>query len=166
MNGLTGSLRTARPVRLALAARLGGDIDGSWWPYSNSVAQELPGLIGCLHDTLGEIIDVCINWPVTEGPLELETMVIGTRRPTPKSRRLRLMFIEGQKGSAKLLVIPHMTSAELGTLVMRYAAGRPVLEYEPEDRMVQTAELILRTAQVESANWAARMRQVATTAEP
>jgi hypothetical protein len=43
MNGMTGSRRLARPVRLALATRLGRDIDGAWWPHTGSVAQELPG---------------------------------------------------------------------------------------------------------------------------
>jgi hypothetical protein len=34
VNGLTGSRRLARPVRLALAQQLGGDIDCAWWPHA------------------------------------------------------------------------------------------------------------------------------------
>ena len=58
MNGLTGTRRCARPVRIALARVLGGDIDGAWWPHSGSVASELPELIEALHRPLGEIIDI------------------------------------------------------------------------------------------------------------
>ena len=162
MNGLTGSRRLARPVRLTLATRLGGDIDGAWWPFSNSVAQELPGLIECLHERLGEVVDIAINWPVTEGPIDLESLVAGTRTPlVTKPRRLRLMFVEGRGGCAKLLVVPHMTSADLGALVMRCAASMPVPEHDRDSRMMTTADLVIRTAQVESANWAARLRGAA-----
>jgi Family of unknown function (DUF5994) len=68
---MTGTRRLARPVRLALAERLGADIDGAWWPHTASVAHELPGLIEALHGPLGEIVDISINWSATEGPLEL-----------------------------------------------------------------------------------------------
>ncbi|MGZ6779474.1 MAG: DUF5994 family protein [Mycobacterium sp.] len=150
----------ARPVRLALAPQLGGDIDGAWWPYSNSVAQELPGLIECLHKPLGEILDICINWAITEGALDLETLVTGSRTPAPtKYRQPRLMFVDGRVASAKLLVVPHMTSADLGGLVMRCAAAMPVVGQERDGRAFQTADTVIRTAQVESANWTARMRE-------
>jgi hypothetical protein len=162
MNGLTGSRRLARPVRLTLATRLGGDIDGAWWPFSNSVAQELPGLIECLHDRLGEVVDIGINWPVTEGPIDLESLVGGTRTPAlTRPRRLRLMFVDGRGGCAKLLVVPHMTSADLGAMVMRCAASMPVPELDRDSRMMATADLVVRTARVESANWAARLRGAA-----
>ena len=123
----------ARPVRLLMAPALGGDIDGAWWPYTGSVAQELPELIESLHKPLGEIVDICI-------------------------RRPRLMFVDGKDGCAKLLVVPHMTSAGLGSLVMRCAAAMPADGLERNDQYLATADLVVRTAQVESANWAVRMR--------
>ncbi|MDX1883294.1 DUF5994 family protein [Mycolicibacterium sp. 120270] len=159
MNGLTGSRRLARPVRLTLAKKLGGDIDGAWWPYSNSVAQELYGLIEGLHEPLGEVVDIRINWPVTEGPLDLETLVnTSTRRvASGDCRRLRLMYVDGRRGRAKLLVVPHMTSADLGGLVMRGAAAMPVAGLERDSRMFATADLVVRTARTESAQWTAQM---------
>ena len=60
----------ARPVRLVLASQLGSDIDGAWWPHTASVASELPELIGVLHASLGEIVDIGINWSPTEGPVD------------------------------------------------------------------------------------------------
>ncbi|WP_231988535.1 DUF5994 family protein [Mycobacterium sp. 1274761.0] len=148
----------ARPVRLTLAARLGGDIDGAWWPHSGSVADELPGLIGTLHKPLGEIVDIRINWSVTEGPLDLETLVAARAQVSTKCRRPRLMFVDGKNGCAKLLVVPHMTSVDLGMLVMRCAAAIPIVGHDRDGRAFQTADLVVRTAQVASANWAAHMR--------
>jgi hypothetical protein len=158
VNGLTWARRTARPVRLALSAQLGGDIDGAWWPHTSSVATELPELVGSLHEPLGEIIDICINWSMTEGPLDLESISASTRSVPAKQRRPRIMVVEGRDGCAKLLVVPHITSPALGSLVMRCAAAMPVLDVERGGRLIETAELVLRTAQVESANWSARMR--------
>jgi hypothetical protein len=158
MNGLTATRRTARPVRLSLSERLGGDIDGAWWPHTSSVAQELPELIGCLHKVLGEVVDICINWPTTEGPLDLESIVNSARRVVAKRRRLRIMRVDGRDGCAKLLVVPHVTSPTLGSLVMRCAAAMPVPDFERDERLIELAELVTRTAQVESANWTASMR--------
>ena len=117
MNGMTGARRLARPVRLALARQLGADIDGAWWPYTASVADELPQLIGALHTTLGEIIDICINWSATQGPRELyETVAGGRSMQGGHPGRQRLMVVEGQRGCANLLVVPHMTSQALGVM--------------------------------------------------
>ena len=116
----------ARPVRLVLASQLGSDIDGAWWPHTASVASELPELIGVLHASLGEIVDIGINWSPTEGPVDLDSIVTGARtidRPGP--RRPRLMKVEGRGACAKLLVVPYMTSPNLGAMVMRCAAGLP-----------------------------------------
>lgn len=163
VNGMTGSRRMARPVRLSLAAQLGGDIDGAWWPHTGSVAQELPELVGCLHKPLGEIIDISINWSVTEGPLDLDSIIRGARAvETVTPRRPRIMVVEGRDGCVKLLVVPHMTSPALGAILMRCAAARPVLDSERGGKLMETAELVMRTAQCESANWTAQRR--ATTA--
>jgi hypothetical protein len=158
VNGLDGSRRLARPVRLALASQFGGDLDGAWWPYAASVAQELPELIECLHKPLGEIVDMCINWSVTEGPLDLDTIVNGTRSvAAAKFRRPRLMVVDGRAGRVKLLVLPPMTSPMLGGLVMRCAAGMPVIGADRDSPLFDTAELVVRTAQVESSRWTAEM---------
>jgi hypothetical protein len=163
MNGLTGTRRSARPVRLALAQQLGAEIDGAWWPYTASVASELPGLIEALHPPLGEIVDICINWSATEAPLELYE-VASSARPKPggqRRRRQRLMVIGGRRGCATLLVVPHMTSQALGVMVMRCAAARPVSGSERGTQMFEIADCVMRGAEIESAAWARRMRDVA-----
>jgi Family of unknown function (DUF5994) len=159
VNGLSGSRRLARPVRLALSGRSGADIDGAWWPHTGSVAHELPGLIECLHKPLGEILDIAINWSVAEGPLDLDTIVNGTRSvESAKFRRPRLMVVDDRDGCLKLLVIPHMTSPALGSIVMRCAAAKPVREEDRGGKQAETAELVMQTAEVESAKWTAIMR--------
>jgi hypothetical protein len=164
MNGMTGTRRMARPVRLALARQLGGDIDGAWWPHTGSLARELPELIGVLHEPLGEIVDIQINWSITEGPLELYEMVPTARSIRPeRHRRQRLMVVEGRSASAKLLVVPHMTSQALGVMVMRRAAARSFSELERETQSFELADSVMRAAQTESALWTGRMRDAAVT---
>ena len=119
MNGMSGTRRSARPVRITLASSLGGDIDGAWWPYTGSIARELPELIGALHRLLGEIIDIDINWSAMEGAPDLNSMSYGLMSiPTGRGRPQRLMVITGRCARAKLLVVPHMTTPALGLMVM------------------------------------------------
>jgi uncharacterized protein DUF5994 len=159
VNGLNGTRRLARPVRLALAKTLGGDIDGAWWPHTASVARELPELIEVLHRPLGEIVDICINWSAMEGPLDLDTIASGGRTLIgAQHRRPRLMVVEGRDGCAKLLVVPHMTSQALGAVVMRCAAALPALHADRGTQLFETADGVVRVAQVESAKWTGRMR--------
>ncbi|OBF28924.1 hypothetical protein A5724_26285 [Mycobacterium sp. ACS1612] len=159
MNGLTGTRRLARPVRLALAQQLGHAIDGAWWPYTSSLADELPQLISALHKPLGEIVDICINWSAMQGPRELYESVSG-----PKAARVghpgrqRLMVVEGRLGCANLLVVPHMTSQPLGIMVMRRAAARSFSSAERGTDLFEIAECVMRAAQLESASWTTRMR--------
>jgi hypothetical protein len=167
MNGMNGTRRLARPVRLALARRLGADIDGAWWPYTASVADELPQLIAALHKPLGEIVDICINWSATQGPRELyETIAGGRSMHGGHPGRQRLMVVEGRLGCVNLLVVPHMTSQALGLMVMRCAAAKAFSGAERSTQLFEIADSVMRAAQLESASWTQRMRDVATTADP
>lgn len=152
---MTGSRRLARPVRLSLKSHRGDDIDGAWWPHTASVAAELPELIENLQHPLGEIIDISINWSATEGPLDFNTLIIGTRATVGAPRRPpRLMVVAGRSASATLLVVPHMTSPDLGLLVMRRAAAKPVTTMPQDAKLLETVEQVLRAAHAESARWA------------
>jgi hypothetical protein len=166
MNGITGARRLARPVRLALARELGADIDGAWWPYTGSLADELPQLIGALHKPLGEILDICINWSVTQGPRELYETVTGVRAArVGHPGRQRLMVVEGRRGRANLLVVPHMTSQALGVMVMRCAAARYFSGTERGTDLFEIADCVTRAAQLESASWTQRRRDGVATAQ-
>lgn len=159
MNGLTGPRRSARPVRIALATLLGGDIDGAWWPHSASMSAELPELIGALQRPLGEIFDIAINWSATDCAPDLNSMRHPEKSmPGRRARPHRLMVVAGRRDCAKLLVVPYMTSAALGLMVMRRAAAIPILDEQHETQLYKTADCVVRAAQTESALWAAQMR--------
>lgn len=155
MNGLARSRRASRPVRVMLADALGAEIDGGWWPHTASVATELPELVGALHRPLGEIVDIRINWSVTEGQLDLETIATGARlmRSGECYRSPRLMVVVGRRASAKLLVVPSMTSQALGLTVLRTAAGLPTSGGTGDSRLLETARVVMRLAEAESAKW-------------
>ncbi|MFN3006854.1 DUF5994 family protein [Mycolicibacterium wolinskyi] len=164
MNGLTGTRRVASPVRLTLAKQVGADIDGAWWPHTDSVANELPELVGVLHRRLGEIVDIRINWSAAEGQLDLNTIVTGNKWTVgAKARRPRLMSVAGRDTCVKLLVVPCKTSQVLGGLVMRCAAAMPVDELARQTPFFETADCVLRVAQAESARWLGRMQNPAGT---
>lgn len=164
MNGMTGTRRLARPVRLALARQLGADIDGAWWPHTASLARELPELIGVLNEPLGEIVDICINWSITEAPRELYELASSARSmPGAQRRRQRLMVVEGRLGRARLLVVPHMTSQALGIMVMRCAAARAISGSERDTQLFEMADCVMRAAQAESARWTGHMHDGAVT---
>lgn len=155
MNGLARSRRASRPIRVMLSPQLGREIDGAWWPHTASVASELPELVGALHRALGEIVDIRINWSVTEGQLDLETIATGARmmRAGERYRRPRLMVVVGRDASAKLLVVPSMTSQALGLMVLRTAAGLPTSGGTGDSRLFETARVVMRLAEAESAKW-------------
>jgi len=161
VNGLTSARRCASPVRIALATDLGGDIDGAWWPHTGSVAAELPGLIEALHKTLGEIVDMSINWSATEGPPDLNSMRYATSMPGFRGRRQRLMVVSGRRGCAKLLVVPHMTTPALGLMLLRRAAAMHIPDGQQNSQVFLTADSVVRAAQVESASWATQAAEPA-----
>lgn len=158
MNGLTGTRRLARPVRLVLAQELGSDIDGAWWPHTGSVAGELPELIETLHKTLGEVVDLRVNWASTASTLDFNSILSNGRSRNPAPRRPhRLMMVAGRSASVKLLVVPHMTTPALGAMVMRCAVGRSNHGSSRESQWSEAADTVIRDARADSSAWALRV---------
>lgn len=158
VNGLTGSPRSARPVRIALHTPLGADIDGAWWPHTSSVAAELPALIDALHRPLGEIVDITINWSSSECAPDLNSMCYGAMViPGRAAKPQRLMVVSGSRAKATLLVVPHMTATPLGWMVLRRAAHIPMPVAERDSTVFRTADNVVRAAQAESASWTSRV---------
>jgi Family of unknown function (DUF5994) len=155
MNGLVGPRRSARPVRVVLAKQLGADIDGAWWPYSGSLATELPNLVAALQQQLGKIVEICLNWSETDGQLDLDAMVAGSRWATAtRPKRLRLIRVSGHTADVTLLVVPPRTSLALGALVMRCAAVLPIGNADRHTPLFATADSVVGSALAESARWA------------
>lgn len=160
MNGLTGTRRVARPVRVALAQRRGGDIDGAWWPHTASVAGELPQFIQLLHRSVGEVMDIGVNWSMFDAAIDLTTIASGSGLLRgAQHRRPRLMVVTGRDGCVKLLVVPHMTARTLASMVMRRAAAMPASEVEHQGQLLETADCVIRLARAESIRWSTRMTE-------
>lgn len=164
MNGLTGTRRLARPVRLVLAEQLGSPLDGAWWPHTGSVAGELPALIEALHKPLGEIIDLKVNWAATQGALEFDSILndVGSRKVAAPRRRHRLMMVVGRTATAKLLVVPHMTTPALGIMVMRCASGRSMSGKDQSVQWCEAADKVVCDARAQSLEWTNCMTDTAT----
>nr|CRL53526.1 hypothetical protein CPGR_00805 [Mycolicibacterium fortuitum subsp. fortuitum DSM 46621 = ATCC 6841 = JCM 6387]CRL82896.1 hypothetical protein CPGR_06126 [Mycolicibacter nonchromogenicus] len=70
------------------------------------------------------------------------------------------MMVAGRDANVKLLVVPCKTSVALGGLVMRCAAAMPVEETVRRSPAFDTADRVLRIAQLESARWLRREQDV------
>jgi hypothetical protein len=150
------SRRTATPVRVSLNDDRGGDIDGAWWPRNTSIARQLPDLIQALHPTLGDIIDIDINWSANSPTPILSTMSPDVAaKLTGSAPQHRLMFLTSQFALTKLLVVPAMTSSPLALMVLRRAGARHIPESEHGTKEFQAAERVVCAARSESVSWAA-----------
>jgi hypothetical protein len=154
---MRGPRRTASPVRLTLNSPLGGDIDGAWWPHTSSIASELPELIDVLHAPLGEVVDININWSATSGaPLMIAQSSVALMKMRWNDSRQRIMVVVGRLASARLLVIPNMTTPQLGMMVMRRAAGMTIPDTEQDSLEYQAADRLVLAAAAQSAADSAR----------
>lgn len=131
--------RTARPVRLTLCNQLGGRVDGAWWPHSNRLARELPELVGVLHGRLGEVVDIAVNWSLSENLPDLNSRHW-------QNKHQHLMAITGRDASANLLVIPSLTPGSLAGLLLRIAAGLPLTAAHQDTPLYRNAAEIIDAA--------------------
>lgn len=139
------------PIRLTLATTLGSGLDGAWWPYTASVARELPYLVDALTDRLGDVIDLSVNWSSLEGTPDLNSLPARGMLPGQKVREKRVIAVTGKNAAANLLVIPSGTSRALAVMILRQAASLPV-EYRLQDSTAwRAASVIVDTARTECA---------------
>jgi hypothetical protein len=143
------------PIRLTIASPLTGGLDGAWWPYSPAMARELPYLVDALGDTLGEVIDINVNWSSLEGAPNLNALPARGILPGQKARQKRVIAVTGKTASANLLVVPSSTSRALAVMILRQAADLPI-EYRHQDSTAcRAAAEIVHTARTECAQRAA-----------
>jgi uncharacterized protein DUF5994 len=149
--------RLSSPVRFSLASELGGGLDGAWWPHSISIARELPELIEALHQPLGQVVDIGLNWSPLEGVPDLDVLNRRGVAATPgrETRRFRVMTITGGDGRANLLVIPCRTSTALAIMLLRQSADLPVMYAHQHTAAFETAGAIVAAARGQSAPSAA-----------
>lgn len=139
---IAASRRIASPVRLTLCSDLGRRIDGAWWPRSNRLAQELPELVGVLHGRLGEVVDISVNWSLSENLPDLNSRHW-------QNKHQHLMAITGRTASANLLVIPSLTPGTLASLLLRIAAGLPLSAAHQATPLFRTAAEIIDAARAD-----------------
>ncbi len=147
-----GCRRLARPVRLTLASELGDDLNGAWWPYTASLANELPGLVDALLGRLGHVIDISVNWSSLAASPDLDVHIPRAAKPMPslEIRHQRVMVITGRQAEANLIVVPCRTTSALAVMVLRQAAALPIAFNEVNTEMFHTADTIVRAARAES----------------
>ena len=138
------SRRTATPVRLTLCGELGRRVDGAWWPHSNRLAGELPELVGVLHARLGEVIDISVNWSMSENLPDLNSRHW-------QNKHQHLMAVTGRDASANLLIVPSLTPGTLASLLLRIAAGMPLSAEHQATALFRTATEIVDAARGDGA---------------
>jgi hypothetical protein len=149
----TAQRRSASPVRLTLAAALGNDLDGAWWPHSASVARELPELIDALRDSLGKVVDIAVNWSTSDGVPDLDSLSLRGIAAIPgwKQRPQRVITVTGSQQRASLLVVPSRTTPALAVMLLRKAAALPIQSRHVETAAYRAAEDIVNAARAECA---------------
>ena len=151
MNSALNRRRVASPIRLTLASELGGALDGAWWPYTFSVAHELPELIEALERPLGQIVDIGVNWSPLEGVPDLDSLHYRGNAAIPgrEARQQRVMTLTGIRARARLLVVPCGTTTALAVMLLRRAAALPILSMHLDTEAFRTADDIVRAARAE-----------------
>lgn len=139
------------PIRITLANELGGDLDGAWWPYTSSMARELPDLVDAVEDRLGKVVDIAVNWSPLQGTPEFVPASSQFAKPLPgqKAREHRIIAVAGSHGAAKLLVVPPRTSRALAVMVLRQAAALPIHFGHVDTTACQIAAEIVRVARTQ-----------------
>jgi len=151
MSSALSRRRLANPIRLTLATQLGDGVDGGWWPYTPTVAQELPELIDSLKKPLGDIVDIGVNWSSLEGIPDLDSLHHRGNAAVPgrNARPQRVITVTGSQGRARLLVVPWRTSTALAVMLLRRAARLPILSIHMGTEAFRTAEDIVCAARAE-----------------
>jgi hypothetical protein len=142
-------------TRVTLVSDLGGALDGGWWPYTTSVAQELPGLIEALEKPLGQVVDIGVNWSSLDGVPDLDSLTHRGNAALPgrNTRPQRIMTVTGSRAHARLLVVPCGTSTALAVMLLRRAARLPILSVHRDTEAFRTADDIVCAARAEHPLW-------------
>jgi len=148
------SRRTASPVRVSMAATLGGELDGAWWLRSASMARELPDLVPAVRAALGDVVDIDINWSAKSTAPVLSTMSVEMAAKVHGSAaRHRLMLVTGSTANARILLVPSGTPSALALMVLRYAAKLPISPVDHSTPEYLAAQRVVRAARAESLRW-------------
>ena len=136
--------RRANPIRLSVAAELGREIDGAWWPRADRITNELPNLLDTLTPLLGAIDAINVNWPPLQRPPEFNW-------PGWEGKRQHVMTVSGPDECVNLLIVPYATYSGLALMVMRRAADLPIEDGDRDKPAFAMAGSILDAARLQQA---------------
>ncbi|WP_193587927.1 DUF5994 family protein [Streptomyces sp. MBT27] len=116
------------PVRLRLTPAGSGPhrIDGAWWPRSDDLTAELPGLIGALPHSWPQIAHATVNaamWSAFPGRLLVANQVIQLHRSTSRHAPNTLCLLAPGRGRWDLLVVPPETDRAEALRLLATTAG-------------------------------------------
>ncbi|BBZ29542.1 hypothetical protein MMAD_38370 [Mycolicibacterium madagascariense] len=104
----------------------------------------MPELVGVLHGRLGEVIDISVNWSLSENMPDLNSRHW-------QNKHQHLMAVTGRDASANLLVVPSLTPGTLASLLLRIAAGMPLSAEHQATPLFRTAIEIVDAARGDAA---------------
>ena len=131
--------RSANPVRVSVANPLCGDIDGAWWPRVDRMTVELPGLVAALTPMLGDITSINVNWPHLQRPPDFNW-------PGWEHKPQHIITLNGEDANISLLIVAYTTYSALALMVLRRAAGLPIVPADRDKPAFVTAGSILHAA--------------------
>jgi Family of unknown function (DUF5994) len=103
-----------------------GYVDGGWWPRSTDPASEFPGLIGALHEYVGQVSRVVYNldfWESAHRNLVVDGRVVrceGFR--TMNAHTVTVIGADSRR--VTVLVVPPDTPVDNALAVLRTASGQ------------------------------------------
>jgi len=138
--------RTPR-VLLKAHVQKTGYVDGAWWPYSDQLATELPGLLTVLATRLGTIRRVAYHlgeWASTRGELAFNGQTVrldGYHHDTADT----IEILGARNRRLVLLVVPPYTDAHHAFTTMTCASGADNESTVDELLMIGARERAART---------------------
>ncbi|MEG8183955.1 hypothetical protein GZH49_36405 [Nocardia terpenica] len=125
-----------------------GHVDGAWWPYSNDLVAELPGLITTLAPRCGPVLLVAyylVDWETPDRPLVVDDRPVRIAWQGHTSAHTVDLF--GDRGRPfVLLVVPPDTGAGDACITMQSAA-------DPDNTSTVNELLHPRTRRRRYAEW-------------
>ncbi|MFD9136204.1 DUF5994 family protein [Streptomyces bottropensis] len=135
------------PARLSLApyAAVPGGFDGTWWPYSRNLADELPALVDAM-DGVGTITRVILGielWPDIPHQIPVGGHFVTAGWFVSGHEQHEIMVCSYRDGLRTLLIVPPTTEPDTAAWLM----NTPVLV---DNRSTATELLAMATARFDA----------------
>jgi hypothetical protein len=103
-----------------------GYMDGGWWPRSTDPASEFPGLIGALHEQVGQVSRVAYNldfWALVHRKLTVDGRVVRCEGfHTMNAHTVTAIGVDSRR--VTVLVVPPDTPDDVAHAALRTAASQ------------------------------------------